>query len=414
MKKIRIGVFGARRGMDIARNFMLLNCEISAICDSDKNQLKKSAENFGGTVAAYADFDAFIEHDMEAVILANSFHEHAPYAIRCLQKGLHVFSECLSNGTMAEGVELVEAVEKSNSIYMLAENYPHMIFNREMKRIADGGSLGRIMYAEGEYNHPVASDDIGFLECCNYYEKHWRNFLPSTYYITHSLGPVMHISGAMPKKVCAFTTFDPPAAGESVASHNGDGTAIIITQNDDESIFRVTGWAKFGAHHISYRICGTDGQIENLRGTDEMMLRYNNWTIPENMKEINRYKPEWNDKDEKLLEECGHGGADFFTARMFVECIKANRQPEHPFDVYGATNMSSVAFLAHRSILDGGKVYEIPDFKREEDRNAYRDDRLSPFYGFDGTEPSTPCCSHPDYKPPEENVRAYKKLLNLE
>ena len=365
--------------MDIARNFMLLNCEITAICDSDKNQLKKSAEDFGGTVAAYADFDAFIEHDMEAVILANSFHEHAPYAIRCLQKGLHVFSECLSNGTMAEGVELVEAVEKSNSIYMLAENYPHMIFNREMKRIADGGSLGRIMYAEGEYNHPVASDDVGFLECYNYHEKHWRNFLPSTYYITHSLGPVMHISGAMPKKVCAFTTFDPPAAGESVASHNGDGTAIIITQNDDESIFRVTGCAKFGAHHISYRICGTDGQIENLRGTDEMMLRYNNWTIPDNMKEINRYKPEWNDKDEKLLEGCGHGGADFFTARMFVECIKANRQPEHPFDVYGATNMSSVAFLAHRSILDGGKVYEIPDFKREEDRNAYRDDRLSPF-----------------------------------
>ena len=33
MKKIRIGVFGAGRGMDIAQNFMLLNAEIVALCD---------------------------------------------------------------------------------------------------------------------------------------------------------------------------------------------------------------------------------------------------------------------------------------------------------------------------------------------------------------------------------------------
>ena len=71
---------------------------------------------------------------MEAVFLANYFHEHTPYVIKCFEKGIHVLCECITNGTMAEGVELLRSFEKSSSIFMLAENYPQMKFNREMKR----------------------------------------------------------------------------------------------------------------------------------------------------------------------------------------------------------------------------------------------------------------------------------------
>ena len=201
MSKIKVGIFGAGRGMDIARNFLLLNADIVAICDFHEERLEKAAKELGDTVAKYTDFDSFIEHDMDAVILANFFHEHTPYAIRCFEKGIHVFSECISNGTMAEGVELLRAFEKSNSIYFLAENYPQMIFNREIKRVCDSGVLGRLLYAEGEYNHPGDPREIGFKKTYNYYPGHWRNFLPRTYYVTHSLGPIMHATGATPKRV---------------------------------------------------------------------------------------------------------------------------------------------------------------------------------------------------------------------
>ena len=46
-----------------------------------------------------------------------------------------------------------EAAEKSKAKYMLLENYPFMLFNQEMKKIYEGGTLGKILYAEGEYNH---------------------------------------------------------------------------------------------------------------------------------------------------------------------------------------------------------------------------------------------------------------------
>ena len=415
MKKIKVGIFGVGRGMDLAKDFMLLGADIAAICDFNKERLDAAAKKVGTDTAIYSDFDSFIEHDLDAVVLANYFHEHAPFAIKCFEKGIHVFSECISNGTMAEGIELLKAFEKSNSIYMLAENYPQMIFNREMKRVCDGGTLGKILYAEGEYNHPGDPNNVNFKKIYNYFPEHWRNFLPRSYYITHSLGPVMWATGATPKKVTSFAAFAPIEGDVPTASFGGDRVSIVTTQNDDGSIFRITGCAAFGGHHNAYRICGTEGQIENLRGMgNKIMLRYNDWSKPEGMDEVNLYDPKWNDPDEEIFKTSGHGGGDYLTARVFLDCIKKGKQPEHPFDIYSAINMSSVAILAHRSMLEGGKPYDIPDFTKEEDCKLYENDRLSPFYSQDGSKPTIPCCSQRDFKPTEKQVQKYKKVLGLE
>lgn len=413
MKKLKIGVFGAGRGTDLAQCFMMLGCDIVALCDYNSERLEWGSKRVGKDAALYSDFDEFIKHDMDVAILANDFHDHAPYAIQCFERGIHVLSECISNGTMAEGVELIRAFEKSNVIYMLSENYPQMIFNREAKRICDSGTLGKILYAEGEYNHPGSPNDVWFKKTYAYHRKHWRNFLPRTYYITHSLGPVMWVTGATPKKVTAFATFAPYTDENlPVSNHNGDMSALIMTQNDDGSVFRVTGCAAFGGHHNAYRFCGTNGQIENLRGMgDQVMLRYNGWQIPEGAQEVQMYEPSWNDKDEDLIKQSGHGGADYLTVRTFYECVLAGKQPEHPFDIYSAVNMSSVALLSHRSMLEGGVPYDIPDFHLEECRQQYENDRLTPFYGADGSAPTLPCCSHPDYAPTERQQELNDELL---
>jgi len=414
MKNIRVGVLGAGRGVSIAKNFMLLGCEITALCDYNPERLEKGLKSLGGSVASYEKFDDFIEHDMDAVILANDFTQHTPFAIKCFERGIHVYCECISNATMAEGVELIRAYEKSNSIYMLAENYPHMLFNREMKRVCDGGTLGKLLYAEGEYNHPANPMDSKFRKTYNYYPEHWRNYLPRTYYVTHSLAPIMAATGATPKRVTAQAVFAPVEGDVPTASHVGDRAAIILTKNDDGTVFRFTGCAGFGAHFNSYRICGTNGQIENLRGMGgKVMLRYNSWQIPEGMEEINCYMPSWNDRDEELIKTSGHGGGDYLACRMFLDCIKSGRQPEHPFDIYSAVNMSSVAILAHRSVMEDGMPYDIPDFHLEECRKQYEDDRLMPFYGPNGEAPTMPCCSHPDYQPTDKQLELYKKDLGL-
>ena len=413
MKKLKIGVFGVGRGLYCAKNFMLLNCDIVALCDFHKDRLDAAVKELGFDVATYENFDDFINHDMDAVIIANFFHQHAPFAIKCFERGIHVFSECISNGTMAEGVQLVRAFEKTSGVvYMLAENYPQMLFNREMQRICKTGTLGKILFAEGEYNHPTDPMDYEFKKIYCYYPEHWRNFLPRTYYVTHSLGPVMCATGATPKKVTAFSVFAPITANAPHASYVGDRASIITTQNDDGSVFRITGCAAFGAHDNSYRICGTEGQVENLRDNSQrVLLRYNSWSKPCDAEECKIYLPSWNDKDEDLIKSSGHGGGDFLTARMFLEAIEENRQPDHPFDIYSAVAMSSVAILAQRSMLEGGKPYDIPDFKDENARKQYENDYITPFPKDDGSPADIPCCSVPDFAPTETQVKLFRQCI---
>jgi len=406
MQKIRIGVFGLRRGSSFFDAIKDCEGEIVAVCEKDEAQVEEVRKNLPKDVAVYSDFDSFLTHPMDAVLLANFFHEHAPFAIRCLEKGIHVLSECTAGSTLAECAALARAARKSDAVYMLAENYPFMIFNQEMKRICDEGTLGKIYYAEGEYNHPIDWYDTPAVRSIRPYEKHWRNFLPRSYYITHSLAPIMYATGVFPARVSAMAINHPLPADCPTAGHVSDIAAIVTTQNHDGSVFKVTGCAAFGAHGNSYRICGEKGQIENLRGMgDKVMLRYNAWQIPQGKKEVNLYKPKWSTADRKSARAAGHGGGDYFVVRYFFESIRDGKPPV--FDYRFATALSAVAILAHRSILNGSAPFDIPDFGREEDCAKYENDTLSPFYYSDGTAPSIPCCSDENYLPTCEQLNSY-------
>ncbi len=413
MEKIKIGIFGLGRGKAFFDSLVHCNAEIVAICDRDDTRRNTVWEQLGKTPTPYSEFDDFIEHKgLDAVVISNSFHQHTPYTIRCLEKNIHVLCECSSNATMAEGVALVRAAEKSKAIFMLAENYPYSKYNREIKRICDGGTLGKILYAEGEYNHPVASDDVKFYKTYRFYQDHWRHYLPRTYYVTHSLAPLMYATGATPIRVSAMPVYAPPSEQSFNISRCGDRAAIITCLNDDDSVFRITGCAQFGAHENSYRVCGINGQVENLRGMGEqVMLQYNAWSIPEGKKQINLYEPSWNDRDEEIITRQGHGGGDFFVVREFLDAIRSGKP--HAFDVYFSTAMASVAILAHRSLMQGGTPYDIPDFRKEEDRKKYENDNLTPFLGDNGEAPTLPCCSRPDYRPTPEQYAKYNEVMGF-
>ena len=146
MKTIKVGIVGTRRGMSFATGAgEAVGMELVALCDVDKRKLKETAQRLsrpGNKVAAYTDYDRFLAHDMDAVILANFFHQHAPYAIKALEAGKHVMSETAACFTLAEGVTLIEAVEKSGRVYMFAENYPYAAHNQEMRRLYRAGAVG--------------------------------------------------------------------------------------------------------------------------------------------------------------------------------------------------------------------------------------------------------------------------------
>ena len=411
-RTIKFAVFGLGRGSSFYKSILANNGDVVAVCDRNPAKLEEAKEKLGRDVATYTDFDAMLDYPgLEAVFLCNFFHEHTPYAIKALERNIHVLSECTSNSTMAEGVALVRAAERSKAIYMLSENYPFMKFNKEMHRICQEGTLGKILYAEGEYNHPVDPYGHKELKGLRPYPTHWRNLLPRTYYVTHSLAPLMHMTGAFPVRVTAMPVYHPFPADSIQHVGVQDRAAIITCLNHDDSVFRITGCAAFGAHGNSYRVCGVNGQVENVRGGDgKVMLRYNKWSIPEGAERKSYYEPAWNDKDEALIEESGHGGGDFLVIREFFDCIREGKRPE--FDVYFATTMASVGILAHRSLLERGVPYDIPDFRKEEDRKKYENDTLTPFYGSDGSVPTIDADSRGIKEYTAEEMALYQSLMD--
>ena len=73
--------------------------------------------------------------------------------------------------------------------------------------------------------------------------------------------------------------------------------------------------------------------------------------------------------------------------------------------------MSAVGILAHRSVLEGGKPYDVPDFTKEEDRVRWEKDTLSPFYTYGTNEPTIQCSSDPSYRPDEKRRERFMKIM---
>ncbi len=144
MRKVKIGVLGVYRGSSMINYCKTAdNAEVVAICDKWEQGLQYHQQaNDGENIAYYTDFDEFLKHDMDAVVLANYAHQHAPFAIKALKAGKHVYSEVSPVQTMKEAVALVEAVEESGKIYMYGENYCYMRGTYEMYSQYRAGLIG--------------------------------------------------------------------------------------------------------------------------------------------------------------------------------------------------------------------------------------------------------------------------------
>ncbi len=365
-KKVKIGVFGAYRGKTMI-NFCAYypEAELVAICDKYEPALEECKEivkEHCANVTMYTEFDKFIEHDMDAVVLANYANEHAPFAIRCLEKGMHVISEVLPCQNLAEGVKLVEAVEKSGKIYAYAENYCYFPATAEMRKLYRDGRIGKFTYGEGEYVHNCGP----IWPAITYGDKnHWRNNMISTFYCTHSIGPIIHITGNRPKSVVGFEL---PICERmaSLGKKSGEAALEMITFEDGSVYKSLHG--DLCKDNIWYSIYGEYGNIESERNGEGVGK-----VIFCDKGEFSFYNPETekNETSEKIL---GHGGSDYYTMHYFIQKILHGDPEKNSIDVYEAMDMFLPGLMAYKSILNGNVSMEVPDFRKKEDRDKYRND----------------------------------------
>lgn len=380
MEKVRIGVFGAYRGLTaIGQILGREDAELVAVCDKFEPALdncRAEAEKAGITnIAYYNNFEDFFKHDMDAVVLANYANEHAPYAIRLLDSGRHVLSECLTCATMKEAVELIEAVERSGKIYAYAENYCYSPVRMEMRRRYRAGDIGELMYAECEYIHDCSSiwPSITYGE-----REHWRNQLYSTFYCTHSLGPIFYMTGLRPVKVSGFETQSRPFL-RNLGLGAGSAGMIIATMENGAVVKSVHGYLKHTSHS-NFQLNGDLGAFRDLGNGD--MIAYVEEENQNCRGEYTTYSPE-----PMILESAGtgHGGGDFYTTHFFIRAIHGDKDAlEHSIDVYTAVDMCIPGILAYKSIVNGNNSVDVPNLRNKEERDAYRNDTFCSFKNIAG------------------------------
>ena len=156
MKKLKVGIAGARGLSTVMGLNALPEVEITALCDLDENVLKYSGDNLNiAPNHRYRIFDDMMESDIDAVVIATPMQCHVPQAIAALEAGKHVLSEVTAGVTMDELFWLCETVEKYGKTYMMAENYMYTPQVQLVRELVRQGKFGETYYAEGAYLHNI-------------------------------------------------------------------------------------------------------------------------------------------------------------------------------------------------------------------------------------------------------------------
>ena len=361
-KCVSIGVLGLNRGAGIAAHAQDHPAgQVAAGADLAEPARLRFAGRFGGAKVG-SRLEELLDSPAEAIIVANDCPDHAPAAIAALRAGKDVLSEVTAFHTPAEGVELVEAVERSGRAYMLAENCLFSNAMIELTYQAFTGALGQMQYAEGDYVHDVRSLLLRDGQ------RYWRSWLPPLFYCTHPLGPILRAGGERPVRVVGMHT-----GGKMEGTQGGIDMGAMLIQCSAGTAARIASAFAVNREPSSLWVCfyGTRASLESDRWEDKVHLfdgRSKRALGPTS------YRP--TGRDGRSNGTSGHFGAD---ARMMEHWIESLADGlVMPADVHEAADMTLPGILGHRSSLAGSRPIDVPDLRDPGGRDACRNDRARP------------------------------------
>ncbi len=372
-RRIRLGIWGLGRGGAFWNLCRDLNLDVVAGCDFNADLHARFLRDNPGAMATTS-ADEFLAADVDAVLLATFCPQHADDAIRCLRAGKHVLSEVTAFHTPAEGVRLVEAVLASGLVYNLAENYPFSAANMWLAQQWRKGLFGELMYAEYEYVHELRALSYTYLNGAPIAPDGalhtWRSWLDYHFYCTHSLGPIMQITGTRPTRVVSLPGTQ-TLPGYPVRREDGNGALggvapSLMTMSNGAIVRNLMGGTTSDSH--IQRLWGTRGAATQGAGSGTgLSLRLGGHGESPAME----VRPSWPELGDSA-GATGHGGGDFWVLYYFARQILTGEPA--PWDIHAAADVTLPGILAYRSALENGRAYDVPDFRDARQRDLWRND----------------------------------------
>lgn len=347
---LKVGIAGLRRGYSYFQVFKHLpETDVVAVCDSDEDLVNSFLTN-NLVEKGTTKYEEFVEWDMDIVTICTPLPLHYEQSVSTLEAGKHVLCEVTSATTLEECENLIKVVEKTKKKYMLAENYNYIPFVATWKKMIEMGTIGRIIYAEGEYVHDCRSlmvDAKGNLT--------WRASLHPILYCTHNMGPLLYWMEDACVEAVGLTT------GVNVAPELGatDMQVALFKTKKGAVIKLLTGFSiAREPMHLYFVLYGTKGSLETDRYNwmNHTFLYTEHLPNVQGMISIHSPSAHPGAPQEALLG--GHGTSEYYLARDFVRSILEDTKP--PIDVYEAIKYTLPGICALMSIQKGGEKVEIP------------------------------------------------------
>lgn len=358
MKKVRIGVLGAGRGISLAKATKLApSAELAAICDGNEQRLAKAA----GIAKPYTRYEDLLgADDIDAVLVASPMPLHVEHSVVALKAGKHVLSEVTAATSIEQCYRLLEAVKSSGRKYMLAENYCYYRPWMAVLGMVRAGVFGEVYYGEADQ---IQEFKGGFVHPSSGYN--WRTselaLRRGHQYITHNFGPLYQAIGERVKTVVCMGS-----GQHHIPWAKADDTCIVLGQTPSGKLVRIRldFFSNRPNNYTYFALQGTKACYEGPRGPKDEHKFYVEGKTPrgawQGLRDFESYLPAvWKTMPPETAESYDGGSA--LMLEDFARCILDDTRP--PIDVVDALNMTAPGLMSEVSAERGGAPVDVPEFK---------------------------------------------------
>lgn len=353
--KWKIGLVGVGRGSGYGAIFASdPRCQVVACCDLSSEALgrfQKELQLADGQ--CFTDYQRLLAVEMDAIFLGTPIPAHAEQTVQALEAGVNVLSEVTAANTIEGCGRIVDAARRTGKTYMMAENCVYWPFVRQWKQWVGAGRLGEIFYSECEYVHDIAELVVEPATG----RPLWRAQRPPLHYCSHSLGPVLEITGDRITRAMGL------GQGHRIlpqAPVGGIDIQVALFETRNGAIVKLLR-SSVAPRHPSihyYMLQGTAGFVESGRGGDRPGMLFARGEMQAGT------LIDCPLVDPSLPAEArqgGHGTAEYSLIQDFLRCLETGARPS--LDEVRAMDLTVPGLVAHESALQGGRWMDVPSFE---------------------------------------------------
>ncbi|WP_454801200.1 Gfo/Idh/MocA family protein [Mucilaginibacter phyllosphaerae] len=401
--KVRLGYIGVGlRGRNhIGEGLLRDDVEIVAICDIQESSLKFCREQFVKAkkklpVEYTGGLDAYKKllsrKDIDGVIIATPWQFHKDQAIDAMRAGKYVGCEVIAGITEQDHWDILKVYEETKVPYMTLENVCYRRDVMAALNMVRQNLFGELIHLEGGYQHDLRG--VLFNNGKDPYGKgaefgpnavgeaqwrtQWNIDRDGDIYPTHGAGPVMNYAninrGNRFTNLVSFSSksrglnayvdkISPGNKNAKIKFNNGDVTTTTLNCANGETVVLSHDTHLPRPYSLGFRVQGTEGiwmDVNDSIYIEGKSTKYDQWDKASVW--FDKYDhPLWK-KYEKFAEGAGHGGMDWFVFNAFVQAVKQKKQT--PIDIYDSLTMSVITPLSEKSLKEGNKPQEFPDFTK--------------------------------------------------